>query len=280
MRNKLQSALLLIDIATILLVIIVTVFSQNNVLRITLGVPFILFFPGYTLVAALFPRRGRLHGIERLALGLVLSLVVTAFIGFILNYTPWGVRLYPVLLALAGFILAASLIVWYQRRRQGEETGFNINLDFNWLNWRGKSAADRVLFIILIAAVMTTIGIVSYAAAVPVKGERYTEFYILDSEGDIGNYPEELALGEEAAVVVGIINREREEVSYRVVALISGIESDEIGPVLLVPDAEWRESIILAPTSRGNGQKVEFILYKNGQSEPCLEPLSLWINVK
>jgi uncharacterized membrane protein len=48
----------------------------------------VLFFPGYTLISALFPRKDSLSGVERLALSFGLSIAVVPLIGLILNYMP------------------------------------------------------------------------------------------------------------------------------------------------------------------------------------------------
>ena len=66
-------------------------FSPWDVLRIVLGLPLVLFFPGYTLLLALFPRKDRLGGVERLVLSIGLSIVITAFLGLIINFTAWGI---------------------------------------------------------------------------------------------------------------------------------------------------------------------------------------------
>ena len=108
MRIRLQSELLLLNILAILLIIVIS-FFPSSVLRIILGLPFVLFFPGYTLVAALFPRRSPLDSIERVGLSFGLSIAVVPLIGLILNYTPWGIRLYPVLVSLVIFILGTSV---------------------------------------------------------------------------------------------------------------------------------------------------------------------------
>ncbi len=34
------------------------------------------------------------------------------------------------------------------------------------------------------------------------------------------------------------------------------------------------------PEVAGENQKVEFLLYKDAETEPCLEPLRLWVDVK
>jgi uncharacterized membrane protein len=107
--------LLIIVILSLLLVPLVILTS--GALRIILGLAFIIFFPGYTLVVALFPRKGDLRGVERLGLSFGLSIAVVPLIGLVLNYTPWGIRLYPVLLSIFGFIIVLSAVALYRRSR-------------------------------------------------------------------------------------------------------------------------------------------------------------------
>jgi len=53
MKIKLGNELILIFHLTIFLVLIITLFP-SSILRIILGLPFVLFLPGYTLMASLF----------------------------------------------------------------------------------------------------------------------------------------------------------------------------------------------------------------------------------
>jgi len=39
---------------------------------------------------------------------------------------------------------------------------------------------------------------------------------MLDPDGDVGSLPGEVAVGEEAAAVIGIVNRERRPIEYEV----------------------------------------------------------------
>ena len=80
--------------------------------RIFLGLPLVLFLPGYTLIATLFPRKGDLDGIERIALSFGLSIAITPLLGLGLNYTPFGIRLTPVLTVLSLFTIALAVGVW------------------------------------------------------------------------------------------------------------------------------------------------------------------------
>lgn len=278
MRIRLQNELLLVNILAILLIIIIT-FFPSNVLRIILGLPFVLFFPGYTLIAALFPKRNALDSIERVALSFGLSIAVVPLIGLILNYTPWGIRLEPILISITIFILATSLIAWYRRHRLAEVERFTVSLNFSLAPWRGQSFIDKVLSIILIAAILGAIGTLGYVIATPKVGEKFTEFYILGLEGKAIDYPRELKVGEEGRVIVGIINREHETVNYWVEVRIDGVRNNQVGPLELEHDEKWEGIVSFTPDRAGDSQKVEFLLYKDKEGEPYLR-LHLWIDVK
>src|SRR4030042_5765063 len=107
------SALLLAVAWALGTVLVVLLLPSLEPLRIVVGVPFVLLLPGYCLVAALYPRRDDLQGPERLALSFGLSIAVVPLIGLGLNYSPWGVRLDPLLAFVALFIvlLAAAAVV-------------------------------------------------------------------------------------------------------------------------------------------------------------------------
>ncbi|MFP3909626.1 MAG: DUF1616 domain-containing protein [Archaeoglobaceae archaeon] len=101
----------LIDLLVVILFVIisalfVTIPPLNETpVRAVLGLPLVLFVPGYALISALFPRNDDLDGIERVALSIGLSICVVVFVGLALNFTPWGIRLGPILLSLSGFTL-------------------------------------------------------------------------------------------------------------------------------------------------------------------------------
>jgi len=279
MRIRHKNELLLLNILTVLLIIVIT-FFPSNVLRIILGLPFVLFFPGYTLIAALFPRRNALGSIERAALSFGLSIAMVLLMGLILNYTPWGIRLYPILISLTIFIIATSVVAWYRRRRLAEEQKVTVSFDLSLRLWRGQSSINKVLSIILMVAILGAIGTLGYIITTPKVGEKFTEFYILGLEGKAIGYPEELKVGEEGRVIIGIINHEQETVSYGIKVRIDGVTNSELEPVVLGDEQKWEEMVSFTPDRVGDNQKVEFLLYKNRETEPYLKPLYLWINVK
>ncbi len=277
MRIKLQNGLLLINILAVLLIIIITL-SPSSVLRVILGLPFVFFFPGYALITALYPAKKSLSTFARIALSFGFSLVITALVGLILNYTPWGIRLYPSLISLFIFNLIMSAIAWLRQKSIPESD--KISISFNLALPSGPVSSSRVLSIILVVVILGTLGTLSYVIATPKIGEKYTEFYILGEEGKAANYPKNLSLGEEGKVVAGIINREQQTMSYRLEVRIDNLKKAEAGPLTLEPDEKWEAPLSFKPDKAGDNQKLEFLLFKAGESDPYMKPLYLWVNVK
>jgi len=143
----------------------------------------------------------------------------------------------------------------------------------------GGSVWNKVLSSILALAILGALGTLIYVIATPKAGERFTEFYLLGLGGEAEDYPSLLRVGEESKVTVGIINRESEVMTYRVEVWIDGIVSNEVVPIILEHDEKWEEIIGFTPNRVGDKQKVEFLLYKEGQSEACRR-LHLWVDVQ
>ncbi len=277
-RLKIRNELIPLNLLVILLIVAI-IFFPSNTLRIILGLPFVLFFPGYALVTALFPRREGMDSIQRVALSFGMSIAVVPLIGLILNYTPWGIRLESILWSIASFIFIMSAIAWFRRKRLVEKERFGVEFHLALPGW-GGGTWDKALSIILVVAILGVLGTLGYVIATPKVGERFTEFYILGQEGKVTKYPSELKVGEEGRVIIGIINRESEPVSYRVEVRIGGIENNEVGPAALENNEKWEGEVSFTPEVAGEKQKVEFLLFKNREVEPCLKPLHLWLNVK
>lgn len=277
MRIKIGSGLLLLNLLVIALVAAI-ILLPSNVLRIILGLPFTLFFPGYVLLVALFPKREGMGGIERVALSFGLSIVVVPLIGLIFNYTSWGITLESMLYSVASFMLLLSIIATVRRNRLPEEERFIIDFQIRWIG-RGEGVWGKALSVVLVIAILGALGTLGYVIAKPKVGERFTEFYILGTEGKATGYPTELRVGEEGKVIVGIINQEHESKRYYVEVVIDGVKDNKVGPIALEQDEKWEEAIGFTPNEQGEDQKVEFLLYKDIESEPSMESLRLWIDV-
>ena len=156
MIKKYANTLILINAISALLIIAILIFP-STILRIVLGLPFLLFFPGYTLLMSLFPRAEQLQGIERTALSFGLSIAIVPLTGFLMNLTPWGIQLKAVLVSISFLILAFSVIAWYRRRKLGEHERFNISINWSLSWWRGLNSLSKWLSVVLLVAVTGTV---------------------------------------------------------------------------------------------------------------------------
>jgi len=101
--------------ATVALVAVTEALPLLLPLRYLLGTVYVLFFPGFLFVEALYPKEEELSPLERLALSIGLSLAVVPLIGLVLNYTPFGIRLWPVLYSLALYMLVVGFIASWRK---------------------------------------------------------------------------------------------------------------------------------------------------------------------
>jgi uncharacterized membrane protein len=215
-----------IDLKAALLWIIGTVaciylpILQETPLRVIFALPFILFIPGYLLIAALFPSDEDLDWIERIALSFGLSIAVVPLIGLGLNYTPWGIRLDPIVTSLVIFALAMAVIAAYRRIILPKEKRLIIPINEvkagiqEELFPQESTQLDRALSIILICAIILAVATTVYVIVVPKEGEKFTEFYILGEKGKAADYPTNFRAGTEQFVTIGIGNHEYRNVTY------------------------------------------------------------------
>ena len=327
MKIKLLNWILIIDILTVLLILAILLIP-SSVVRIILGLPFLLFFPGYALIAALFPPRSHdpaaaaetapddpknappdekkkgMDNIERTALSFGMSIAVTALLGLGLNYTPWGIRLLPVLITISAFIIIMSAIALLRQQRSAEGMRLGMDVHLKMPGWEG-SALNKTLTVILAVAILGSIGTLAYTIAVPKVGERFTEFYILGQNGKAEAYPSGFIMkdnqtvsvqygdagtttrGGPGQVTLGIINREQQTATYSIAITIDGQPAviwldgtplTRVEQIDLANDGKWEHQIGFIPQHAGDNQKVEFLLFKNGATQPE-NTLHIWVKV-
>jgi uncharacterized membrane protein len=296
-------------------------------LRIVLGLPFVLFLPGYALIAALFPEQGgqREHsstdsteeaetpanggsgidGIERVALSFGLSIAVVPLVGLVLNFTPWGIRLVPILVGVGGVTVGCAVIAASRRWELPPDERFRVP----YREWYGAvhtevfepdTPTDAALNILLALSMLVAVASVGYAVAVPKEGESFSEFYLL-TEGEDGElvadgYPTEFVRGEGQPLVVGVGNNEHEPTTYTVVVQLQDVdvvdnetrvrersELDRFG-TRLAHNETWHHPYEVTPTMTGTRLRLQFLLYTdeapaNPRVENSYRDLHLWVNV-
>lgn len=253
-------------------------------LRVLVGLPFLLFAPGYALVAALFPeaqadprhgstggpptyttggdagerrdrrRLGRLRdhgidGVERSVLSVALSVAVVPLVAVVLDVTMWGIRLAPVFVAVSALTLACVGLAVLRRLRLSPPDRFSVSLGTPATLLATPELSGRTDFALnalVVASVLFAVGGVGYAVETPPEGD--TAFALL-TENETGaltaeEYPTSFERGQSKPVVLDIENAENEPVSYTVVVEFQRV--DRSGDAISV--VEERELDRLSPS--------------------------------
>ncbi|MCX6007016.1 MAG: DUF1616 domain-containing protein [Chloroflexi bacterium] len=213
---RIDNRIILIGIVTLTLILFPVAAFTTGLLRIILSFLCLIFFPGYTLISALFPKQGDIGATERIALSFGASIAIVPIIGFVLNFSPWGVRLVPVLVSMGLFILIMAVTGFLRQQLLPRELRFGIPLKSGWAAWRQMTAVKKVLSISGFLVVIAIASLVVYlAVSLPYKPSP-TEFYILNTKGAAGNYPRQVKVNDNISLTAVIINHENQNTGYSI----------------------------------------------------------------
>lgn len=300
---------------------------QDTPLRVVFGLPFVLFVPGYAFIAALFPEQGTrpdettddeteithepdtgsgIDGIERVALSFGLSIAIVPLLGLVLNFTPFGIRLTPIMVTLSLFTVVATAVAATRRWALAPDE----RLQVPYRQWVASARSelfepddrtDVILNVVLVLSILLAAASVTYAVAVPKEGEQFTETYLLTEteDGDLiaDNYPTEFTVGENRSLVVGISNHEHEPVEYTVVVQLQNVTFPTENTTQVTQVAEvgrfrtslghnetWHHPHSVTPTFAGDRLRLAYLVYKGEPpAEPSVESAyrstHLWVNI-
>ncbi|MFB1066367.1 DUF1616 domain-containing protein [Natrinema sp. H-ect4] len=334
------------DLAAVVVLVVATNIAavvpgiRDTPLRIPFGLAFVLFVPGYAFIAALFPEAGGsppsadgedsvlegenensdsdswspsimsrsgIDGIERVALSFGLSIAIVPLLGLVLNFTPWGIRLVPILITVSGFTLIATAVAVERRRALPVEDRFQVPYQEWYAAGRTEllepdTRADAALNVLLAISVVLAVGSVGYAVMVPPDGEQFSAIYYL-TENDDGelvadDYPTEFVQGESQELIVGVDNHEHETTEYTVVVLEQDVETitnetaanngagnTTVNETVVQEQREldrfsttiahnesWHYEYDLEPTMIGENQRIVWLLFPGGDvpAEPSM----------
>jgi len=186
---KVRDELLLINALSLVLLLVV-IFFPSSILRSLIGIPFVLFFPGYVTLALLFPNKNDISVVERVALSLALSIVIISFLGLLLSFSPVGLKLFPSIISLYSLILVFSVIKWILTFKTSERKLKRLDTK---QNQEPRLKLNLVLIFMLLIILLTLIRFLpTYGyASVPTQYEGEVTFnynYLLN----YGHFPERL----------------------------------------------------------------------------------------
>jgi uncharacterized membrane protein len=142
----------------------------------------------------------------------------------------------------------------------------------------GHGVLGKVLSGVLALFIVGALVALYYSATNPFE-EPFTEFYLLNIEGKASGYPQEINAGEEAMVLVGVVNREYKTMSYKLAVKTDEAISVENEEIVLEHGDKWEEVTGFVVNEVGANQTVEFLLYENESGE-IYRTLSLYLTVQ
>jgi uncharacterized membrane protein len=276
--------------------------------RYVFTIPVMLFIPGYCLIAALFPKGGEIDLFERIILSIGLSIAVVPLIGLGLNFTPWGIRLEPIVLTLTLFTLVMILIAHYRRALLPSEKRFRIRFHAIEGTIREcmvpseENGIDHLLSVILALVVIFAIITTVYVIVAPKEGERFSEFYILGENRMNADYPDQIFPGINYPMFIGVGNHEYRNMTYTIETWATQTEFDNLtnSTTILTMDPLDRSSLVLShnetleipynlSVKKTGYNRVEFLLFNetipgpdvigNDRINASYRALNLWITV-
>jgi uncharacterized membrane protein len=248
--------------------------------RVVLALPVILIIPGYGIILALFPKEGDLDLTERIVLSVCVSIAVVPIIGLGLNFTPWGIRLDPLVTALTAFTLVITCVAHYQRATLPLEEQFRMpfftlaeTLKKEILP-AGPYRLDRflgaVLSLVIIIALLTTI----FVLVVPRAGEQFTDFFLLGQNRTAADYPRDIFTNHTYPLYVGVGNHENRKITYTIETWMMLTKFDNVTSAYYIDamDPQDRLSFSLSPNqttiipynlsvNKTGYNRVEFLLF-------------------
>ncbi|MEM4779975.1 MAG: DUF1616 domain-containing protein [Halalkalicoccus sp.] len=237
-------------------------------IRLALALPFVLLLPGYAFISALYPEAKTdeglgLDALERATLSVALSLAVVSMIAYGANFTPYGVTLLPITVAVVAWTVLFSLIGLARRARAAPEERFGFDgpapdavpglftvrqrrTDRSRGPFEPENGRHLLLNVFLVFSLLVLVAAGAYMAfaapSLPAE-EPHTELYLLseDDEGELTatDLPTDLSGGETEPITVGIENHEGETITYTTVVYQQEVTlSDDGSEVESVGDEE------------------------------------------
>ncbi|UWG47978.1 Membrane associated protein with extracellular Ig-like domain, a component of a putative secretion system [Halanaeroarchaeum sp. HSR-CO] len=272
------------------------------------GLPLLVFLPGYALMAAIFPAApsqevvgerfdgGRTSWVGRLAMAIAASPVIVAAVGYLLSLTV-GIGRVPAVVGI-GTVTVLGVLVAGVRRNRLAPNGRAAPLDGALPvveNLFGTSGLQKVTTAVALIAFVVA---VAYVGVTPADGDAYSEVALL-SENETGDlvatgYTSTYVAGQEEPHHIAVWNHEGNETTYGVVTVVQSVDSN--GSVTAqqrldettVTVEDGKRAVVersIAPTMTGSELRLHTAVYKGGlpdEPRPAEAPYSVhrWIVVE
>jgi uncharacterized membrane protein len=260
---------------------------NSTIVRFLAGVVLLLFLPGYSLIAAVFPEKDAIDIRQRMALSIGCSVVISILDGIFVGLIHSPLSLELVVFSLTLIILMSVFTANRRRQALPREERFSPEFQVIVKEFRQNIASTfesrkhRTLPILVAVSLTALVLLAAYVVATQPREESYTSLYILNSNGQAQNYPTEYRLNEPQSVIVGVHNNEQRTVTYELkVLLIDSAKSTVLHQetISINNGQTWQQNVTVTPDRIGTNMKLDFQLSTAQEATPYKETY-LWITV-
>ena len=253
-----------------------------GLLRITLSVVYVLFVPGYCLVAAIFAPGAQPDRAERIALSIGMSAAIIPLLALMLNQTSWGIRPWPILISLFAVTAAASGIAMVRRARAARAPSVQLASTNRGARTGSGPPAQNRRWLWGVSALIPLL-MVGGALHSLYPAPRLTEFYILGRDGLAQDYPRAAAGGALVDIQVGLVSYEADRTTYRIETWARDAWADArpislatYGPLTLEPGERFETHLSWRMPQDHSDSQIELLLFVEGDTQPYRR-LHLWM---
>ena len=197
------------------IIIALVLWTSFDLINLVLSSMFILFFPGYILVSSLFVKDRELDLVERVTYAFLFSMIISGFVGLVLNFTSYGITLTPILVVLLLFNESMGVVTIYRRKKIYWVTNSKGPVEIlrdRYRSFQNKGKLDQIISLLMVLSLISMVLVLSYVMIVPKQQESFSDFYIAGAT----NRSIDLNLAQNATITVGISNHEHRVVSYSI----------------------------------------------------------------
>lgn len=300
MRNRPDDLMVTIAISVVLALVIA--FYPGSLLRVALGLVFLLALPGYVVAAAIFPDKHNIDPIERVALSIGLSVAIVPLTGLFIFEIFGRLEFWTLEITLLAFVIILSFVAWLRRLRIPAEERFTIDVSFE-INPVKLPLVDKLLVVGIAVALVMIFIMLTYIASTPTEREEFSEIGIIGPGGDVKGYPVDMTVGQEGSVGVSVKSHELTTKNYSLVILLqeenhtgtnishwrsgdpfSGVQSFDRGLAMaynfsLNPNGYMNGSFAFDVLENGT-YKLRFMLFYGGEDPNGAPSYENWIWIK
>jgi uncharacterized membrane protein len=179
-----------------------------------IGLVLVGIVPGYLATAVLLPGKREADGALRLGLTLGLSFSLVAFLGVLLNYTPWGITFATMGYSLLILCLILGTLALSRRLGVPPAERFGVTLALRLAPWKEYTQTERLLTVLLVLVFAVTIPLYGSSLLKPRASAPFTELYLLGPTGNFTGYPTHLNVSQNSTVQIVVANHEGVAGSY------------------------------------------------------------------